>query len=101
MSVGDLIEIEAMDETGAWVDHLSLHAVKVNKSRSVESAAAGGEQVADTVEFTVRWNRFLPDVEADKPRYRIRWRGRTFDVRGYDDFMYRHRQVKLTGVSYG
>ena len=49
----------------------------------------------------MRWTRGTPAVEADTTRHRIVWRGRVFDIRGYDDYQYQHRKVDLAGVSYG
>ena len=101
MSVGDPITIEKQGQDGAWEPYLRLHCLNVNKTRSSEYVAAGGEQNAAHVTFRVRWSKKLSDIEFDTPSYRIVWRGKTFDVRGYDDFQYQHRRVDLMGVSYG
>lgn len=101
MSVGDPITIEKMGEDGRWKKHMILHCLNVNKTRSSEYVAAGGEQNAAYVTFRVRWNKLLSEIEFDTPSYRIIWRGKTFDVRGYDDYQYQHKRVDLMGVSYG
>lgn len=102
MSVGDLIVIERIDveNGGEWAEYLRLHCLNVNKTRSTEYVAAGGEQNAAYVTFRVRWLKKLEPIEFDTPSYRIKWRGRTFDIRGYDDYQYQHRRVDLMGVSY-
>lgn len=101
MSVGDLITIEKLGADGVWKRHMILHCLNVNKTRSSEYVAAGGEQNAAYVTFRVRWNKILSEIEFDTPSYRIIWRGRTFDVRGYDDYQYQRKRVDLMGVSYG
>lgn len=100
MSRGDMIDIERMSDEGQWESYLKLHCLNVNKTQSDEYAAAGGEQATAHVTFRVRWNRFLPDIELDMPRYRILWRKATFDIQGYDDFQYAHISVDLMGVTY-
>ena len=101
MSVGDPIVIERSEDGIDWQPWMTLHCPNVNKTRSTEYVEAGGEQNASYVTFRVRWNRRLPEVEADTTRHRIVWRGRVFDIRGYDDYQYQHRKVDLAGVSYG
>lgn len=100
MSVGDPITIEKLDDNGEWQEYASIHAMKVNKTKSSEYVSAGGEQMAARVTFRVRFNSLLAPIEYDAPSYRLIWRGNTFDIRGYDDFMYQHRNVDLHCESY-
>lgn len=101
MSIGDPLEIQYQNADGEWEHYMSLHALSVNKDRSAESVAGGGERDWETVKFTVRWSRRLSAIEFDKPLYRVSWRGKAMDIRGYDDYMYQHRRVALRCVSYG
>lgn len=101
MSVGDPFVIEKMDGDGEWSTYFKGHCLQVNKTKSSEYVEAAGEQSTASVTFRVRWHKALEPIEFDTPSYRIIWRGRTFDVRGYDDYMYQHRTVNLKGVSYG
>lgn len=101
MSIGDPLRIDRMGESGEWEEYLSLHALNVNKMWSREGYGGGGEQDSETVVFRVRWCRALEDVEFDKPSYSIVWKGRRFDIRGYDDYQFQHRRVDLEAVSHG
>ena len=101
MSIGDPVVIQRQSDDGEWGDYLKTYLLQANKTRSKEYAAAGGEQNEARVTFRMRWVPPLSDVEFDMPRYRIVWRDRTYDVRGYDDFMYQHRKVDLVGVAHG
>ena len=101
MSIGDPLTIEKMDDDGNWSKYLNMHAMNVNKDRSYENYEGGGEQDWETVKFRLRWNWMLAEVEFDKPTYRVVWRGKAFDIRGYDDYQYQHRTVELRCVSHG
>lgn len=101
MSIGDPLVIESLDEYGEWSVYMRAHALNVNKDRSRESYDAGGEQDSETVKFRIRWSRKASAIEFDKPSYRIVWKGRPFDIRGYDDYQYQHRTIDLRCVSHG
>ena len=101
MTFGDIVEVDRLNSDGKWVDYLTLRALQVNGGKTSDFDAAGTDTASKRVAFRVRWNRHLPPVELRPARYRIRWRGGTYRVAGYDDFMYRHRAVDLTGESYG
>ena len=101
MSIGDPLKIQRMDEYGDWSDYLSLHALNVNKKKSRESEAGGGEHDIETVGFRLRWSPKLAEVEFDKPSFSIVWRGYRFDIRRYDDYQYHRRTVDIEAVSIG
>ena len=100
MSRGEVIQVERMSDSGTWLPHLRMHLLQANKTKSSEYVTAGGEQASSSVTFRVRWNKHLPDIERDMPRYRIIWRGVVYDIRGVDDFMYRRISVDIVGVAY-
>ena len=96
------IVIQRMDpETEKWTDHLRLHALKVNKAGGGESYAAGAEQFHVRLTFELRWTRALEDVAYNPQIHRIVYRGRTYNVKDYDDFMEQHRLIRLVGEAYG
>lgn len=98
MSAGSRIVIQRNGENG-WEDYLACHVLDANPKRSREFQEAGGEQATQTVTFVLRWRKALEAVEYDMPDFRIVWRGHEFDVRGYDDYKYRHMKVTLEGVA--
>lgn len=88
-------------ETEEWTDLLSLHALQVNKTGGGETANAGTEQFHPRLTFEVRWSKALEDVIYSPQTHRIVYRGRTYNIQDYDDFMEEHRTVRLVGVAYG
>lgn len=95
------IKIQLQDpDTEEWVDKLSLHAT-VNKTGGGSTFNAGTDQYNASLTFTVRYVRALEDLAYNTQLYRIIYRGRTFRIVDYDDFMEQHREVKLVGEYYG
>lgn len=95
------IKIQLQDpDTEEWVDKLSLHAT-VNKTGGGSNFNAGTDQYNASLTFTVRYVRALEDLAYNTQLYRIIYRGRTFRIVDYDDFMEQHREVKLVGEYYG
>ena len=91
------IKIQLQDpDTEEWVDKLSLHAT-VNKTGGGSNFNAGTDQYNASLTFTVRYVRALEDLAYNTQLYR----GRTFRIVDYDDFMEQHREVKLVGEYYG
>lgn len=88
-------------DTEKWVDLLHLHALKVNKTGGGETSSAGAEQFRPRLTFEVRWQPALENVIYSPQVHRILYRGRTYDIQDYDDFMEEHRTVRLVGVAYG
>jgi SPP1 family predicted phage head-tail adaptor len=80
--------------------HLHLHA-EVNKTNGGAAFKAGADQYRATLTFTVRYTRSLEDLANGPQPFRILYRGRTYKLVDYDDYMERHRDVKLTGELYG
>lgn len=88
-------------ETEDWVDLLNLHALQVNKTGGGETFAAGAEQYKPRLTFEVRYCKALEDVVYSPQEHRIVYRGRTYNIQDYDDYMEQHRTVRLVGVAYG
>jgi SPP1 family predicted phage head-tail adaptor len=96
------LTIQRMDpDTEEWTDHLQLHALQINKAPAGESFAAGAEQYHPRLTFRLRWCKALEDVAHNTQLHRIVYRGRTYDIQDYDDYMERHIEVNLVGVAYG
>jgi head-tail adaptor len=96
------LTIQVMDpDTEEWSDHLHLHASQVNKAPATESFGAGADQYHPRLTFTVPWCKALEDVAYSTQLHRIVYRGRTYNIKDYDDFMERYIEVKLVGEAYG
>jgi SPP1 family predicted phage head-tail adaptor len=95
------ITIQKIDEmTELWTDLWHLHA-RVNKTQGSEFVEAGAEQSQSTKTFEVRYFSGLEDVDYNRGLYRLVYKGHTFNIVDYDDFMESHQVVKLKAVSYG
>lgn len=95
------ITIQIQDpNTETWDDHWKLHA-RVNKTGGGQGLTAGADQYRSTLTFEVRYFKALEDVRYTPQPYRIIYRGHTFKVVDYDDYMEQHRTVKLVGEAYG
>lgn len=88
-------------DTEKWTDKLHLHATKVNKTGGGETFSAGAERFRPRLTFEVRWQQVLEDAIYSPQAHRILYRGRTYDIQDYDDFMEERRTVRLVGVAYG
>lgn len=86
--------------TEDWTDEWHLHA-RVNKTGGGQSLNASADQYRATLTFEVRYFASLEAVRYNPQPYRIVYRGHTFKVVDYDDFMEQHQFVKLTGEAYG
>ena len=96
------VTIQTMDmETEEWTDLLHLHALQVNKSGAGENFNAGAEQYHPRLTFDLRWCQALEAVAYATQTHRIVYRGRTFNIVDYDDYMEQHLTVRLTGEAYG
>lgn len=87
-------------ETEAWADLWSLHA-RVNKSGGGQTLNAGADQYRATLTFEVRYFKALEELRYNPQPFRVIYRGHTFKLVDYDDYMEQHRTVKLVGEAYG
>lgn len=93
------IIIQKIDEaTEKWTDLYNLHA-KINKSNGSEYLNAGANQSKSTRVFEVRYFKDLEAIDQNRGLYRIIYRGNTHNITDYDDYLEKHRTVKLLGVS--
>ena len=95
------IVIQERDEiTELWTDKFKVHA-SVNKAKSDdEYLNAGAVQGKKNLTFEVRYFEDLEVISFNIQNYRIIYLGEPYDLKDYDDFMLRHKTVKLLGVSY-
>lgn len=102
MSVGSKVVIERINQqTREYEEYLTAHLLDANPTRSREIQEDAGEFGLQTVTFVLRYRRALEEIQYAMPDFRILWRGHYFDIRGYDDFKFRHLKVTLKGVSNG
>ena len=95
------ITIEKIDNTSEeWAAVWKLHA-RLNKSKTDDEYLSGGAtQGKRNIVFEVRYFSGLEDIANNIQRYRILYQGIPYDIGDYDDFMFKHKTVKLLGVSY-
>lgn len=94
------ITIEIRGDDGKWKPVWNLHA-RVNKSGGSQHQNAGADQYKATLSFDVRYFQGLEDMRYNPQPYRILYRGHSFKLVDWDDYMERHRTVKLVGEAYG
>lgn len=94
------ITIQLQDEdTEDWADLWKLHA-RVNKTGGGTAMNAGADQYNATLTFELRYFNGLEALRYSPQLYRVVYRGHTFKVTDYDDYMEQHRSVKLVGALY-
>lgn len=92
-------------EGADWKEVATLHA-KVNKAKGTESLDGAAIQAPMTLNFDVRYSSVVAAMRLNTQDYRIRYgvdgagHPAYFKVTEYDDYFERHRNVRLTGVSY-
>lgn len=96
------VTIQRQDpDTEEWTDLQRLHAIQVNRSGGGEAFSAGREQFRPRLTFDFRWCKFLDELRYATQNHRIIYRGHTFNITDYDDYMEQHLTVRLTGEAYG
>lgn len=88
------------EESEKWENAFNVHA-RINKAKTDSEFLGGGSvQGKRSLVFEIRYFKALEDISYNLSMYRILFEGVTFDITDYDDFMLRHKTVKLMGVSY-
>lgn len=101
MNYDKLITIQAQDpETEEWADKWKLHA-RINKTGGGQTLNAGADQYRTTLTFEVRYFKALEELRYNPQPFRVIYRGHSFKLTDYDDYMEQHRTVKLVGEAYG
>lgn len=95
------VKLQRQDPTTEeWADVKTLHATKVNRTGGGESFGAGADQYHPRLTFEFRWCRLLEELRFNTQQHRLVYRGHTFNIKDYDDFMERHLTVWLVGEAY-
>ena len=96
------ITIQRQDpDTELWTDHLKLHAMQINRSGGSETANAGAGQYHPRLTFTVRWCKELEALRYNTQEHQIMYKGHTYNIVDWDDYMEQHLTVKIVGEAYG
>ena len=95
------ITIQTIDElTETWEDVYKVHA-SINKAKADnEYLSAGAIQAKKSLTFEVRYFAALEDISLNLQSYRIVYQGVPYNIEDYDDYMLKHKTVKILGVSY-
>jgi SPP1 family predicted phage head-tail adaptor len=101
MTYDKAITIQIQDqETEEWADKWKLHA-RVNKTGGGQALNAGADQYRATLTFEVRYFKALEELRYNPQPFRVIYRGHSFKLVDYDDYMEQHQTVKLVGEAYG
>ena len=73
---------------------------QVNKSGGSQNFAAGADQFPARLNFNFRYCHMLEKIRYQPEIYRIIYRGHTFQIIDYDDYMEQHRTVRMVGKLY-
>ena len=95
------ISIQKVNElTETWEDVFKVHA-SINKTKTDnEYLNAGAIQAKKNLTFEVRYFADLEDISLNLQSYRIVYQGVPYNIEDYDDYMLKHKTVKILGVSY-
>ena len=95
------ITIQKLDQKAKrWNDLFNVHA-NINKAKADdEYLSAGAIQGKKSLTFEVRYFKDLEDISLNLQSYRIVFQGVPYNIKDYDDFMLKHKTVKILGVSY-
>lgn len=99
MTRSHIITLQKQDDKKQWIDVMRMHAA-VNKAKGTEALDGGSIQSPMTLNFDVRYCAEVAKLRMNTQRYRIVYNGGIYKVTEYDDYFERHRNIRLTGVSY-
>ncbi len=86
--------------TEEWIDQWSVHAY-VNKAKNdTEFLSAGAIQNRRTLVFEIRYFKALEQISLNAQAYRILFNGVPYNIEDYDDYLLKHKTVKLLGANY-
>jgi SPP1 family predicted phage head-tail adaptor len=92
------------DEIGNDIENYSdLYTLWANANGlyGTEYWAAAGQGQENTINFTVRWFSALDDLMFDKDltKYRIKFKNRYFDIKGFDNVKFKNLFVEIKAVA--
>lgn len=87
-------------KTELWEDLFKVHA-KINKASNDNAyLGSGASQSKRSLTFQIRYFSGLEAVDLNRQYYRILYQGEPYNIEDYDDYMLKHKDVKILGVSY-
>lgn len=99
MILNQKIQIQKFNEDNdSYSDYYSCHA-QVNKTGGNEYLIAGAVSTKNKFTFIVRYCEELKNLQFDTQTYRIIFNGIVFNIIDADDFMQRHKTIKIIGES--
>lgn len=99
MILNQKIQIQKLnDDSDSYSDYYSCHA-QVNKTGGNEYLIAGSVSTKNKFTFIVRYCEELKNLQFDTQTYRIVFNGVIFNILDADDFMQRHKTIKIIGES--
>ena len=87
------------EETELWENVQHLHA-SVNKAGGTENFAARADQFHARLQFKLRYYPGFEQVRSAPQLWRIIYNGEQYEIIDYDDYLERHRVVRLIGKRY-
>lgn len=90
------VAVEKLNEDEQWEAFTNIH-FRINKTRGGESSNAGAERFQATLTFEVRYSKPLEQIRSNTQIYRLKYRNEIYNIIDYDDFLEKHRTIKLTG----
>ncbi len=95
------ITIQKINElTETWEDIYRVHA-SVNKAKDDnEYLNAGAIRNKRSLMFEIRYFKDIEEISLNAQCYRIIFQDVPYNIESYDDFMLKHKTVKVLGVSY-
>lgn len=99
MILNQKIQIQKLnDNNDSYKDYYTCHA-QVNKTGGNEYLIAGAVSTKNKFTFIVRYCEELKNLQFDTQTYRIVFNGIIFNILDADDFMQRHKTIKIIGES--
>lgn len=99
MKRNHIITIQRLENDRRWAEVTKLHA-GVNKSSGKEYLQGGAVQAQMQLVLDLRYSALINEMRLNTQRYRITYNGGIYKIVDFDDYMERHRSVRLLGVSY-
>ena len=94
------ITIERLnDNDDTWSKYISLHA-RINTYNYSENISAGADRSKQILTFDIRYCKPLSEIAFNTQYYRIVYNNQRYNITEYDDYMLKHRTIKLIGESY-
>ena len=95
-----IILVQYNESSGEWEEIALLHA-RINKTGGSENWSSGAYQSRATLTFEVRYSPKVASIFLNTQLYRIRYNGAEYDVEDVDDYLQKHRTLKIVGVARG